>query len=427
MAAKKKSPASPESAEPLTPGEMEESRHGEEIDAAIAKLEAHKTKIVAGVLAVILVLCAILIGREMAESKRIDAAMAYTSASSPEGYLAVVSEFPSSVSAGDALLSKADAELKAGSPEDAKATLQTFINSHKDHPRHAQGIFALGMIHHRAGEYDQASASYDQALNAAGKASDLVPLIKIRQGDLALEQGDPEKARQIYEVIIPSHPGTLFFDRVEEKLVLAELGQLKTVPAPEPKPEEPATPPAPAVETTPAPPKEPVTPAPMPATDKPAPASPDSPPAPKPGKPNEEKKADQLAPAKKPAEKPASKKTPAPADKPKEKPAEPEAGKQPAPASMPADKPSTKPADQKPAPAPADKPKETPAGNKPAPANEPAGKPMDSKPAEKNAPPASKPNKEEAKGEAPEKPQASEPKEAAAEPKPEGDGGGGAQ
>lgn len=314
-----------------------------EAGAAIAALQTNQKKaIIAVVLAVLLVVTYVIYG-QVKESKHIAAAQAYTSAveaGSIDSLNLVISTHKGTVAAGNALLSKAELEQTSGKVEEAKETLTTFVNDYTDHPRAAQGWFALGHLEHQAGQLDAAQTNYDKALQV-GPGSDIAPLVKIRQGDIARSTGDKEAARQIYEAIPPSHPASLYLDLVTERVSALDAPELPRVDPP-PAPPEP----------------------------KPEPAA---------------KKDPAAKPAPTPADKP--KKAPAPAGTPAKKP---DAGSKP-PAAKPNPKPAAKPeskpkADASPAPAkPAviPEPAPKPAGTTPAPA---APKPAAETPTPKPAP-----------------------------------------
>ena len=342
----------------------------EEATAAIAVLEANQKKaIIAVVLAVLLVVTYVIYG-QIKEANHIAAAQAYTSAAeagSIDSLNMVITAHRGTVAAGNALLSKAELEQTSGKVEDAKKTLTTFVNNYADHPRAVQGWFALGHLEQQAGQLDAAQTNYDKALQV-GPGSDLAPMIKLRQGDIARSKGDKEAARQIYEAIPPSHPASQYINLVTERVSALDAPELPRVDPPPAPPEEPESKPNPAAKKDGGPAAKP-TPAEKPAK---APASADKPakkpdaaprtPAPKPAdaKPKPANKPPTAAPAQKPEPK-----KPAPAAKPE---AKPESKPQPTP--KPAATPAPAPA--KPA-TPAPKPVETPAA--------PAPKPDAAKPA----------------------------------------------
>ncbi len=255
---------------------------GEAGNQAIELLDKHRNVVMTVAAVAVLAICASLVLRELGRQKASEAAQAYSTAAgerSIEKLDAVTAEHAGTVPAGNALLTKADIQLAQEKFEDAKVTLLTFVEKFEDHPRHAQGLYALGNLSHRNGDFENATSFYDRAL-AASPSGDLGPLILIRKGDIALSQAEGlreegkkeeaeakvDEARQHYEDSItrPEFRSSPFIAMAESRLALAEVGDVPVVPAP-PKPE-----PTPEPEKAPAAPA-PTDDAPAPKADAPAP------------------------------------------------------------------------------------------------------------------------------------------------------------
>ena len=263
--------------------------------AAIAAIESQQKKIVIAAVAIALVVVAVVIFRQVQEARHLAASQAYTEAvasGSADKLNTVVSEYAGTTSGGNALLSRAELELTSGKTGDAKASLTRFTKEYADHPRLVQGYYALGNIEQNGGNLDAAKAQYDLALKA-GPDSELAPLIKIRQADIAAAQGDKEAARQLYDAIPQSHPANPFIDMIDQRLAALDapaIPRVKAPPAPAPAP-KPEPKPAPQAEAKPKPAAKPAPPTPVappkpaadkPATDSPAPAAKPTPPTPAP-------------------------------------------------------------------------------------------------------------------------------------------------
>ena len=208
--------------------------------------EQNRNKILIGFALATIVICAILISGQLKRQKHLDAARAYSSALEKKevaAFDAVIVEHPGSLAAGNAMVSKAELLSDQGKPEDARSTLETFVSDYSDHPRHAQGLFALGNLYHISGDREKAADYYEQSIDAAPDA-EMTPLARIRLGDLALEAGDKDAADQRYQESFTLHPGNRFIDYAEEKIALLKVGNPPAVkrpaPEPEPKPEDPA-------------------------------------------------------------------------------------------------------------------------------------------------------------------------------------------
>lgn len=278
------------------PQKPTESDHPANLDALAASeahgvvdtIERHRTKILAAIAISAIVLCGVLITAQLKKQKHLAAASAYTSAVT-KGEIAaldgVLVEFPGTVPAGNALLSKAELQIDQGKPADAVATLERFLSEFSTHPRYAQGLFALANLHHQSGDAQKAKEFYEKVI-AAQPDGELSPLARIRLGDLALEAGDKETADARYQESFTLHPGNPFFEYAEEKIALLKVGNPPEVdkPAPPapveaPKTETPAPAPAkPEVSkaATPAPASAPTKPE-APKAGSPAPAKPEAP------------------------------------------------------------------------------------------------------------------------------------------------------
>lgn len=301
---------------------------GEAGSQAIELLDRHRNTVMIVAVVAVLAICASLVLRELNRQKRSEAAQAFSTAAgerSIEKLDAVVTDYEGSASAGNALLTKAEVQLDQDKFEDAKTTLLTFVDKYGNHPRHAQGLYALGNLSQRTGDLEAAADYYDRAL-AADSAGDMGPLMLIRKGDLALAQADSlraagkteeaeakvEEALQQYEESItrPEFRSSPYIEIAEQRLDLAKVGDVPVVPAPpEPEP-EPA--PAPA-ETKPAPAK--------PAAEKPAEPKAETKPAPKPAAKPKAEQSDQPKPAAKPAPEAEAPAKPKAEEKPADKPA----------------------------------------------------------------------------------------------------------
>ena len=297
MAKNRPTPASDENA-PTQERSVEEALAESNADDAIASLEKNKTLIVGAIILATVAVCGFLVMKQVNAAKHSDASKAFSAAQTsrdPAALDKVAADFPGSLSAGNAMLTKADIQLDRKESADAKATFEAFVKDFQSHPRLAQGLFAIANIEHVAGNADAAKSYYEKTLEAQPDG-DLSPLARIRLGDLALEGGDAEKAELLYLESISKHAGNPFVDKATQKIELAKIGNPPVVDRPEPKPE----PKKPAVDKTPpvikddpAPAKKPAAaPVPAPAAKgnnkgkAPAPApAPATAPAPAPGEP----------------------------------------------------------------------------------------------------------------------------------------------
>jgi len=226
----------------------------EEISDVISQLETHKKAVVIAILGAAVILSLVIVFRGLADNKHLAAAEAYSEAAKTrtvENLDQVIADYPNSVAAGNALLTKAELQTTSGKSEDAQITLLTFIEKYQKHPRHTQGLLAMGNLYQVGGDADKASSYYDRILKEDPE-SELAPFAMIRQGDLLLAAGKTDEARLKYESIMPAYRGSAFFERIEEKIELSKVKKLPVVPEPKKPTPKPATKPTPEPTTVPA-------------------------------------------------------------------------------------------------------------------------------------------------------------------------------
>ncbi len=323
MASKSDKPEGEETQNTPVEEALAESQAGGVIDA----IDRNRKQILIVIVGAAVVIGAVLISRQVETQKHLEAGAAFSKAAASRDIAAldgVLVEYPESIAAGNALLTKADIQIDQGKAKDAQTTLESFVNDFKSHPQHAQGLFALANVLHIAGDKEKAKTYYEQTISEQPDG-ELAPLSRIRLGDLALESGDKDTADQQYQDSFIKHPGNPFTSLAEEKIALIKIGNPPVVDRPKPpappKKEEAPKPAAPKKPKVAVPAKK----APVkPATTKPKAAKPKKAPAPKPvtkPKPAPVKKATPPAPAKpaanpKPPVKPAPKPQPKPATPP---------------------------------------------------------------------------------------------------------------
>lgn len=222
----------------------------EEIEALAASdaanvmdaFDRNRNKILIGFALIAILICGVLVSGQLKKQKHLAAGSAYSAALNKKevaAFDAVLVDFPGTIAAGNAMLSKAELQIDQGKPEDARATLETFTSDFSSHPRHAQGLFALGNLYHISGDAAKAKDYYQQSIDDQPDG-ELTPLARIRLGDLALEAGDKEAADQRYQESYTLHPGNRFVEYAEEKIALLRIGNPPKVKRPEPPKPEPA-------------------------------------------------------------------------------------------------------------------------------------------------------------------------------------------
>ena len=241
-----------------------------------------------------------------------EAAEAFTGAKTVEDCDLVISRYPGSNAAANALLLKADLLWDQNKKSSAVEALKEFTTKDASNPLAVFALLGLGSKLDAMGETKEAKAIFERITNEFA-SSEAAPLAQVRLGDLLWAQGKAEEAKKAYEelaVKFPDMPGFQTISQNRLGWIAASLPtkEVDAPPAPkvEPKPAAavpglpniklnaansgigatiaPAVVPAPASATMPAPaatkpaaPTTPASPAPAPAATTPA-----APPAPAP-------------------------------------------------------------------------------------------------------------------------------------------------
>ncbi len=281
-----------------------DQRPSPEASGVIESLERHKKWIILGFVGGLGILGGAIIFNQLTNEALLESGKAYSKAAQSntvEKYEEVIKNHAGSLAAGNALLSKAELLMTTGKTEDARATLLTFVDGYKNHPRLPQGYDALGMLAFAAEDHDKAADFFQKAIKS-DPTSEVVPLVEIHHADLLAAKaaslskaGKPEEAAVAeadaiarYDSVMKRFAGGAYADMVVERIATAKQREVPRVAPPAPPKEEPASvapgtgpvkivPDSPTPPAAPAtPPAKPVTPSAAPAT---APAKPVTPPA----------------------------------------------------------------------------------------------------------------------------------------------------
>jgi len=218
-----------------------EETHERDADSIVQAIEKNRVILIGGAIAVLVIGGFILIQKQLGKQRHLEASLQFTEAATARNIEAldkVVSTYQGTVSAGNALLAKADILIDQGKSQDAITALDKMAADFVDHPRHAQAYYMLANIYHKAEDYEKASSNYNKVIQIQTDA-ELTPISRIRLGDIALAQGDPEKARQNYEESYVKYPGNPFVTTAERRIALLKIGNPPLVDPPKkPEPEE---------------------------------------------------------------------------------------------------------------------------------------------------------------------------------------------
>ncbi len=218
------------------PEQVEEALAESQAGGVIDLLDQNRSRLLIGIICGAVAIAAALLFFQLQKQKHLEAGSAFSKAAGSRDIAAldgVLVDFPDSIAAGNALLTKADIQIDRGKAKDAQSTLETFTRDFKSHPRHSQGLFALGSILHIAGDREKAKSYYEQTI-AEQPGGELAPLSRIRIGDLALEAGDKDAADQNYQDSFIKYPENPFKNLAEEKIALLTIGNPPVVDRPKP-------------------------------------------------------------------------------------------------------------------------------------------------------------------------------------------------
>ena len=209
-------------------------------DGIVDAIEKNRMMILFGAGAVLAILFGVIIIKQIAKQKHLEAGRAFTKAAAAKSIDAldkVIVDFPGSIAAGNAFLTKADIQIDQGNSQDAIQTLQEMTGKSADHPRFAQACFMLANVYHKADDFARAKEHYEKVLSIQPDG-ELTPISRIRLGDLALAQGDSAKAEQHYQESFNIHPGNPFAQTAQRRIAKLSIGTPPEIDRPEPPKEE---------------------------------------------------------------------------------------------------------------------------------------------------------------------------------------------
>ena len=301
-------------------------------------MEDNIRKIVWLFIIAVVALCAFAFIKHQNTLKAHEAAETFTGAKTVEDCDLVISRYPGTNAAANALLLKADLLWDQNKKSSAVEALKEFTTKDAKHPLAVFVLLGLGSKLDAMGESKEAQAVFERITNEFA-TSEAAPLAQVRLGDLLWAQGKADEAKKVYEDLAVKFPDQPEFQTLSQNRlgwIAASLPTKEVDPPPAPKVEtKPAAavipgmpniklnaansgigatiapPGAPVPVTVPAP----VTPAPAPSTPAPA-AAPTPPAAPAPPAPSSSATPPPAAAAPVPATPPAAPAPAAPAPEP---------------------------------------------------------------------------------------------------------------
>lgn len=172
-----------------------------------------------------------------------EAAEAFTGAKTVEDCDLVISRYPGSNAAANALLLKADLLWDQNKKSSAVEALKEFTTKDSGNPLAVFALLGLGSKLDAMGESKEAQAIFERITNEFA-SSEAAPLAQVRLGDLLWAQGKADAAKKAYEELAVKFPDMPEFQSISQNRLGWIAASLPT--------KEVDAPPAPKVEPKPA-------------------------------------------------------------------------------------------------------------------------------------------------------------------------------
>ncbi len=169
-------------------------------------LEENFKKILFFCLAIIVGLAIYGVINYMNRAKAIEAGEAYASAKTVEELDVVIAKYTGTLSAGNALLQKADLLWEQNKKTTSIDALKEFTNQYKQHPFLSQALLALGGKLESTGNRSDAKPIFERIISEF-PTSDVAALAEVRLGDLLWADGKEDDAKKIYDGLAAKFPG----------------------------------------------------------------------------------------------------------------------------------------------------------------------------------------------------------------------------
>ena len=122
-----------------------------------------------------------------------------------EGYEAVVTQYPGSMPAADALLRLAAAQREAGDLEKSTAAFQKFLEKFPDHPLAGGALLGVGQNQDATGNSDAALTTYQQVVTQYPK-SYAAPFAAYSEGEILLRRFLRDEAQRSFNMVVTQFP-----------------------------------------------------------------------------------------------------------------------------------------------------------------------------------------------------------------------------
>ena len=166
-----------------------------------------------------------------------EAAEAFTGAKTVEDCDLVISRYPGTNAAANALLLKADLLWDQNKKSSAVEALKEFTSKDASHPLAVFALLGLGSKLDAMGDSKEAQAVFERIINQFA-SSEAAPLAQVRLGDLLWAQGKADEAKKAYEDLAVKFPDLPEFQTISQNRlgwIAASLPTKEVDPPPAPK------------------------------------------------------------------------------------------------------------------------------------------------------------------------------------------------
>ncbi|MDI1315579.1 tetratricopeptide repeat protein [Prosthecobacter sp.] len=206
-------------------------------------MEDNSRKLVWLFIIAVVALCAYAFLQHQNTLKANEAAEAFTGAKTVEDCDLVISRYPGTMAAANALLLKADLLWDQNKKSSAVEALKEFTTKDASNPLAVFALLGLGTKLDAMGESKEAQAIFER-ITSEFSSSEAAPLAQVRLGDLLWAQGKADEAKKAYEEIAVKFPDMPGFQVIGQNRLDWITATLPT--------KEVDAPPAPKVESKPA-------------------------------------------------------------------------------------------------------------------------------------------------------------------------------
>ena len=186
---------------------------------------------------VVVALCAFAIIHHQNTLKGYAAAEAFTGAKTVEDCDLVISRYPGTTAAANALLLKADLLWEQNKKSSAVEALKEFTTKDASNPLAVYALLGLGTKLDAMGESKEAQAVFER-ITTEFASSEAAPLAQVRLGDLLWAQGKVDEAKKAYEELAVKFPDQAGFQTISQNRlgwIAASLPTKEVDPPPAPK------------------------------------------------------------------------------------------------------------------------------------------------------------------------------------------------